>query len=153
MTVRGAAPLAPVALRLLEDARVPLRLACVGASGWPVIVSLWYLLEDGELWCATPAEAAIVGLLRASPRCGVEVSTNLPPYRGIRLRASASLVEARGDEILERLVQRYLGRTDSPFARWLLGRGVRETAIRLAPVSAQQWDFRERMAGSLPLLL
>ncbi len=127
--------------------RVPLRLACRNRDGWPVLASLWFLPEGGRLWCATPASAQVVRWLEAEPRCGFEVSTNDVPYRGVRGRAVAQLDASRGDEILRRLVARYLGSEETPFARWLLSRGLPEMAISLAPESVTRWDFSRRMQG------
>jgi hypothetical protein len=129
----------------LEGSRAPLRLACVTRSGWPALASLWFLPEDGRLWCATPASARVARWLAANPRCGFEVSGNEMPYRGVRGRAVARLDAARGDEMLRRLVQRYLGSEQTPFARWLLSREQPELAIALEPVSITSWDFAQRM--------
>lgn len=131
----------------LAALRVPLRLACSNGEGWPVLASLWFLPEGDRLWCATPASAQVVRWLAAEPRCGFEVSTNEVPYRGVRGRAVAHLDPSRGDEILRRLVARYLGSDSTPFARWLLSRGLPEMAISLAPESLTRWDFSRRMQG------
>lgn len=136
--------------RIAEDLaslRVPLRLACRNRDGWPVLASLWFLPEDGKLWCATPVSAQVVRWLEAEPRCAFEVSTNEVPYRGVRGRAVAHLDASRGDEILRRLAALYLGSESTPFARWLLSRGLPEMAISLAPESLTRWDFSRRMQG------
>lgn len=133
----------------LSEARIPLRLSCLNGAGWPVVLSLWYLFEDGNLFCATPATAKVVGYLRQEPRCGFEVAGDEPPYCGVRGRALATIVEGRGVEILERLLHRYLGGIDNPLAEQLLSRQESEVAIRLEPESRYVWNFGERMADSL----
>jgi hypothetical protein len=55
-------------------------------------------------------------------------------------------VPARGAEILEALVDRYLGTRESRFARWLLARGKEEMAIRIVPSRISSWDFSRRMS-------
>ena len=95
--------------RYLAETRIPLRLSCLSDSGWPVVLSLWYLFEDGHLYCATPQTAKVVGYLTGEPRCAFEIASDLPPYCGVRGRALATIEQARGVEILERLLERYLG--------------------------------------------
>ena len=46
-----------------EEVRVPLRVACNGLSGTPVLASLWYLPEEGRLWCATQSQSSAARLL------------------------------------------------------------------------------------------
>jgi nitroimidazol reductase NimA-like FMN-containing flavoprotein (pyridoxamine 5'-phosphate oxidase superfamily) len=138
----------PVEKYLLET-KIPLRLSTITASGWPFVLSLWYLYEDGALYCATPQSAKVVDYLMSEPRCGFEVAADNPPYCGVRGRAVASIEEDRGLEILERLLDRYLGGTGNPLAQGLLTRPGPEVAIRLEPQSSYIWNFTERMADSL----
>jgi nitroimidazol reductase NimA-like FMN-containing flavoprotein (pyridoxamine 5'-phosphate oxidase superfamily) len=137
----------PWVAEYLAVARIPVRLACVNRRGWPSLVSLWFLPEDGRLWCATPASAQVVRWLEAEPRCGFEVSGNEMPYRGVRGRGRARLDAARGKPMLRRLVQRYLGSEDTSFARWLLSREEPEVAIAIEIEQLSSWDFTERMEG------
>ena len=129
----------------LAAQRIPLRLACATRSGAPALVSLWYLVEDGVLWCATPARSRAAAWVAAEPRCSFEVSGNDVPYRGVRGRGRARLEPARGGAILRRLVERYLGRDDTPFARWLLSRDEPEVAIAVEIERLSSWDFSARM--------
>ena len=133
----------------LKEIQIPLRLSCLSASGWPVVLSLWYLYEDGSLFCATPKAARVVAYLKGESRCAFEVASDQPPYCGVRGRAVASIEEDRGIEILERLLVRYLGGADNELALQLLSRKQPEVAIRLKPQSYHAWNFSERMAASL----
>jgi len=134
------------AARFLTEQAIPLRLGCLTASGWPLVVSHWFLYRDGMLWCATQASAKVVGYLRAEPRCSFEVATNDPPYRGVRGQGRAHLEPAAGDAVLRGLIDRYLGSDDSAFATWLLSRAGDEMAIRIEPHRVRSWDFSRRMA-------
>ena len=133
----------------LTEEKIPLRLSCVSASGWPVVLSLWYLYEDGDLLCATPQAARVVSYLKGESRCAFEVASDQPPYCGVRGRALASIQEDRGLEILERLLVRYLGGIKNKLAVQLLSRKEPEVAIRLKPISYHTWNFSNRMASSL----
>ena len=129
----------------LEDARVPVRLACNGASGHPVLVSLWFLPIDGKLWCATQRSAHVASMLTRDPYCAFEVSVEKPPYRGVRGPAVASLHDDRGEEILRKLLDRYLRGSNSKLESLLLSRAENETAIAIEPKKVVSWDYSERM--------
>lgn len=134
----------------LTRAEIPLRLSCISNTGWPVVLSLWYLYEDGHLFCATPQVAKVVSYVMEEPRCAFEIASDRPPYCGVRGRALATIEPDRGLEILERLLVRYMGGTDNELAQRLLGRSQAEVAIRLTPQSHHTWNFSERMARSIP---
>jgi len=135
--------------RFLEDARLPVRLACNGGSGHPVLASLWFLPSDGALWCATQRSAGVAKLIARDPRCAFEVSVEKPPYYGVRGRGVATLHPARGEEILRALIDRYLGASTSQLARFLLARVEHETAIAIEPKTVVSWDYRERMGDAV----
>lgn len=135
--------------QFLTGSRIPLRLATITPSGWPIVVSLWFIHLEGSLWCATQDSAVIVGNLRNDARCGFEVAPDRPPYRGVRGRAKATVHADRGEEILRTLLDRYLGGTESPLARQLLSKSQSEVAIEITPVSMHSWDYRKRMKGSV----
>lgn len=144
-TARGVAD-------FLADTRVPLRLACNTASGFPLLASLWFVAEETgaglELWCATQRDAHVASRLREDGRCAFEVSTEQPPYRGVRGSALATLHDDRGEEMLRRLLDRYVGGSDAKIGRLLLERADTETALRIAPERLVSWDFTERMDES-----
>ena len=129
----------------LRTAVVPIRLASIAADGSPVVLSLWYLYEEGSIWCATQRTARIITRLDREPRCGFEIAADTIPYRGTRGRAHATLDVQRGATLLPRLIHRYLGGTDSALASWLLARAENEVAIRLDHMRVSTWDFTERM--------
>ena len=131
----------------LDHAVIPMRLACLGPGGHPLVASLWYVHRAEALWCASRAAADLVGFLREDPRCGFEVAADAPPYLGVRGWGKATLDPERGEEILRALVDRYLGTNgrESSLGRWLLSRGESEVAIRIDPVRLVSWDYSERM--------
>lgn len=129
----------------LISAVLPVRLASIGADGSPVVLSLWYLFEEGALWCATQRSSHLVARLERDPRCGFEIAADSIPYRGVRGRARATIDVQRGATLLPRLLNRYLGGTDSPLASKLLARTDTEVAIRLDRMRVSTWDFTGRM--------
>ena len=129
----------------LEEIKIPLRLACRAESGWPMIVSLWFLYKEGRVYCATQESARVVAYLRAYPECAFEIASDLPPYCGVRGQARAVIDDQKGVEILQELIDRYLGSRDNALAKKLLDNQKNEEAIILTPVNIFSWDFSPRM--------
>lgn len=132
----------------LENNRIPLRLACKTESGWPMILSLWFIYSDGSLYCATRRSAKIVTYLLKNKECAFEIAADTPPYCGVR--GQASIVPMLGVEILELLLDRYLGNRDNSLAEKLLEKSIDEVAIRLDPINIFSWDFSARMQDASP---
>jgi hypothetical protein len=132
----------------LDRSLIPLRLAVHDSCGSPWVVSLWFLYENGALWCATNAQAKLISYLQADPQCGFEVAGETPPYKGIRGKGRATLVPERGGEILLRLLGRYGIDLDSTLAKSLLTKVEQEVAICITPSRISSWDFTTRMAGA-----
>lgn len=129
----------------LGEQQIPARLACLTPNGGPVVCSLWYLYEDGALWCATQESAKVVDYLAQYPHCGFEIATETPPYKGVRGQGQATISQERGLDVLLRLIDRYVGNRESDFARWLIKRSSLEVAIRIEPTWMTAWDFSPRM--------
>lgn len=133
----------------LDGSVIPMRLAVQDSTGSPWVVSLWFLYENGALWCATNRAAKLVSFLQAQPRCGFEIAGDLPPYRGIRGKGQATLHADRGGEMLNRLLQRYGISPASKLSQSLLAKIDQELAICITPSRISSWDFTERMAGAV----
>jgi nitroimidazol reductase NimA-like FMN-containing flavoprotein (pyridoxamine 5'-phosphate oxidase superfamily) len=129
----------------LADVRIPLRLSCRTPDGGLWMLSLWYRYRDGAFECATGADADVVRYLRADDGVAFEVSTNQPPYRGVRGRGRATVQSDPEKDVLRDLVERYLGGTESDLARRLLSPEREEVRIRVDPEKLYSWDFSERM--------
>lgn len=131
----------------LEQVRIPIRLASTTAGGWPALISLWYLYQDGLLYCATQESAKIVRYIEDDNRVAFEVAADAPPYCGVRGQARALVDDQLGAEMLERLLVRYLGDTENDLAKNLLAKKDTEVAIVIEPMRIYTWDFRQRMKG------
>lgn len=129
----------------LRETRIPMRVACNGGSGHPVLASLWFAPIEGRLWCATQRSASVATILARDPRCSFEISLESPPYRGVRGPGIATFHDDRGEEVLRMLMQRYLGGTNSRLASILLKRVDTETAIEIEPQALVSWDYQDRM--------
>ena len=142
----GPWPLAEIET-FLGSAAIPARISAISTSGWPVIVSLWFLYENGSLFCATRSTSKIARLLIDQPRVAFEVSGETPPYYGIRGQGLASISADENGVLLSRLVERYLGDDRPRFRKWLLNGSNNEVSIRIRPLRIMSWDYRKRMAS------
>ncbi|QIO23750.1 pyridoxamine 5'-phosphate oxidase family protein [Haloarcula sp. JP-L23] len=129
----------------LESTTVPIRIGCRRPDGDPWMLSLWYRYEDDTLQCATAADANVVGYLEHDDVVSFEVSTNDPPYRGVRGNGTATVTPDEGKATLRALIHRYLGGTDSPLAERLLSPDRHEVTITITPDRLHSWDYSSRM--------
>ncbi len=136
---------APLALTRCE---YPIRLAVQTSDGFPRIVSLWFKYRQGLFYAVTHRSAWIVQHLQKNGQVGFEIATNKPPYKGIRGTARAALSPLQ-DNLLEELIEHYLGNLDSDLACWLLSRKSDELVITITPRSVSSWDYSERMPGDI----
>ena len=132
--------------QFLGDVTFPLRLACTSRDGYPRVVSVWYAYHDAALLCVSHRKSALVKLLEQDPRVGFEVSPNDPPYHGVRGQGQASLAPLGDHDVLETLLDRYLGQQESRVGNWLLARKDEEMLITISPERMFSWDYRQRMA-------
>jgi nitroimidazol reductase NimA-like FMN-containing flavoprotein (pyridoxamine 5'-phosphate oxidase superfamily) len=134
----------------LGSATVPLRLSCHanGESLW--MLSLWFLYRDDAFWCATSANADIVDYLADDEHVAFEISTNDPPYKGVRGNGAATVEADPEKALLRELLARYLGGTDSDLADRLLSPEREEVTIRIDPNRLYTWDFSDRMPEASP---
>ncbi|WP_436924162.1 pyridoxamine 5'-phosphate oxidase family protein [Halosimplex amylolyticum] len=131
--------------QFLDEQTVPVRLAMHRPDGGLWMLSLWYRYRDGRLECATGAGAEVVRYLRKDPEVAFEISTNDPPYRGVRGAGSASIAPDEDKEVLRALVDRYLGDRDSGLVDSLLSPERDEVRIGIDVDRAYTWDFSARM--------
>jgi nitroimidazol reductase NimA-like FMN-containing flavoprotein (pyridoxamine 5'-phosphate oxidase superfamily) len=134
--------------QFLEDALVPLRLGCHHPSGGLWMLSLWYQYDDESLLCSSSRDSNIVRFLRENDEVSFELSTNRPPYMGVRGNGTTTLEPDEQKQVLKDLLQRYLGGTDSELASMLLAGDREEIVIQIDPERLYTWDFTERMASA-----
>lgn len=133
----------------LEQCHYPVRLACVGADGYPRVVSVWFHYAGGRMYCVSHRSSGLIRMLRNSGRVGFEVAPNEPPYRGVRGQGDATVSEEGGGDVLVGLLEHYLGGVDSQLASWLLSRSEDELLITITPTRWFSWDYTERMADTV----
>jgi nitroimidazol reductase NimA-like FMN-containing flavoprotein (pyridoxamine 5'-phosphate oxidase superfamily) len=129
----------------LTESTIPIRIATSRGDGSRWIVPLWYRYRDGTIEGATGTNADISGFLRTDDEVAFDISTNHPPYRGVRGTGTTSLSPDENKNVLESLITRYLGGTESSLAEWLLDDSRNETRISIQPTELYTWDYSDRM--------
>ncbi|MFP8955812.1 pyridoxamine 5'-phosphate oxidase family protein [Natrialbaceae archaeon A-CW3] len=148
MKIRGSLPREAITT-YLEEATIPLRLACRTPSGRLWMLSLWFTYRDGTLQCATAASADVVRYLEHDSDVAFEVSSNEPPYAGVRGAGTATISPDPDKTLLRELLEEYLGGTESSLANSLLDEGRSEVTITIEPAVVYGWDFSGRMADAV----
>ncbi|QAU12075.1 pyridoxamine 5'-phosphate oxidase family protein [Halorubrum sp. BOL3-1] len=139
----------------LADARVPVRLGCRTPTDRPWIVSLWFSWDpdagddtdrpSGAIRCATGATADLVEFVGHDDQVSFDVSTNDPPYKGVRGRGRATVAPDEDKRLLRSLLTEYLGGVDNPTGERLLRPEREEVEIRVEPERLHTWDYTDRM--------
>jgi len=135
--------------QFLDDSVIPMRLGVQSSAGWPLVMSVWFILDGSELLGATRPTSTLVRCLERRAGCGFEIAADSLPYRGVRGHADVELDGDAGGATLDRLLVRYLGSLTSPLAIRLRARADDEVCLRLRPRSLVSWDFSSRMAPGL----
>lgn len=133
--------------RFIDESVIPLRFSCIAQSGYPLIVSLWFMRDGERIYCATQSSAAIVEHVAADDRCAFEIASEQPPYRGVRGQGHARVRPELGGTVLDSLIDRYLGDRNSKLARSLSSKRSSEVAIEIVPARTMTWDYSSRMRG------
>jgi hypothetical protein len=132
----------------LNSYLAPIRLSGILDSGYPIICSLWFEHRDNAIWCATKKTSRIARVFADNTKCAFELAPNEPPYYGVRGQGIASLHLENTDDLLERLIIRYLGNNESRLAKKLLNNTATEVVIKVEPTKIFSWDYRKRMEES-----
>jgi PPOX class probable F420-dependent enzyme len=124
---------------LLEQRLVAV-LATYRRDGGVLLSPVWHEWRDGGFDLATGAGDVKVRHLRRDPRASIAVYEQVPPYRGVELRAHARLVTEGAHDVARRLAVRYLGAEEGE--AYVAGGGD-DVVIRLEPGELRAWDFAD----------
>lgn len=129
----------------LEEQRIPIRIGCISTNGYPCVISLWFSIIDGRIYCATKKNAKIVEYLEKNPACGFEITSDKPPYRGIRGNGICNIKPEDGKNILSILIRKYLGQKNPKLEKFLLDNSDKEVALEIIPNKLFHYDYTNRM--------
>ena len=127
--------------------KIPIRIAFMDSDKEPRVISLWFVCINDKIFCATQRSAKIVQHLKNNPTCGFEIAADCPPYRGLRGKGIAKILEMDGSKILSVLIDKYLENKESRLSKFLKQNSKTEVAIEITPRKITNYDYSERMKG------
>ena len=130
---------------ILNNIKIPIRIACITTAGHPVVISLWYTMMNGKIYCATQKNAKITTYIKNNPIVGFEIAADNPPYRGIRGHGKVKIIDNVGKDILKVLIDKYLGNKISTLSEFLKSNSENEVAIEITPDKLLTYDYSKRM--------
>jgi PPOX class probable F420-dependent enzyme len=88
------------------------KLAYAGADGRPLVVPIWFIVEDGTLVFNTGKDTAKGRSLARDPRATLCVDLEEPPYGFVQVQGTAELSEDLGELVRTAtlIAARYIGR-------------------------------------------
>ncbi|HZP89737.1 MAG TPA: TIGR03618 family F420-dependent PPOX class oxidoreductase [Actinomycetota bacterium] len=101
-------------------------------DGTVLLSPVWYRWRDGGFDVSVGAEDVKVRHLRRDPRAALVVAEQTPPYTGVEIRATASLLPDEGGRVAGEIASRY----GQPSAGG-------DLVIRLEPGDLRTWDFAD----------
>ena len=144
----------PVSQRLIASS-IPARLAYVGTDGYPRVIPIGFLYEDGRFVVFTTPNSAKVALLKADPKVALTIDTESFPPNVLLVRGTAELSRVDGvpDQYVE--ASRKLVPPED-FSDW--EKGVRAlytemVRIDITPEWAKVLDFRTRIPSAVEELV
>ena len=134
--------------KFMPDLKIPIRIAFMKSANLPAVISLWYVCNDGKIYCASQKTAKIVSYLQKNPLCGFEIAADKPPYKGMRGQGTAKILNKTGAYVLDLLMGKYLGEKESNLSKLLKNNSKTEVAIEITPQKIFHYDYSERMQGA-----
>ena len=134
--------------RFIQNEKIPIRVAFVKLNGTPGIVSLWYIVNDGKIYCAVQKTAKITSHFEKNSLCGFEIAADKPPYKGIRGEGTVKILNEAGAYVLDLLMDKYLGEKESILSKFLKNNSKTEIAIEITPQAVFNYDYSKRMKGA-----
>jgi PPOX class probable F420-dependent enzyme len=132
--------------RFLES-KLNLQIATVDEKGEPNIQPVWfyYAKDEGKLLIITSKLAKKTQNLRNRPTIYFSIDDEKPPYRGVKGKGNASVVEDPNRIVpqAEKISMKYLGTLNHPAAKEMAdrsrnGEGV---LVEISPKFFSTWDF------------
>jgi PPOX class probable F420-dependent enzyme len=131
--------------RAFLEAGRDLQVASINADGTPHLVTMWYVVRDGDVAFWTYAKSQKIVNLRRDPRLTVLVATGdrYEELRGVSISGRAELIDDR-DEVIgygEQIYERYWGPIDNDLVReGVRTMGAKRVVVLVRPDQVVSWD-------------
>jgi PPOX class probable F420-dependent enzyme len=128
-----------------------LQVASINADGTPHLVTMWYVVREGEIAFWTYAKSQKVVNLRRDPRLTVLVATGdvYEQLKGVSISGRAELVEDPDDVLRygEAVYERYWGELNDTAREGVRAMGTKRVVIVVKPEKVTSWDH-SKLAGA-----
>lgn len=129
--------------KFLSTSLSPLRLATLDESGYPLINSVGFYFEQGRIYIFTgPKSRKAKNFLRTN-KVYFSVDTDLPPYKGVKGRAHAKIMNDydRELDLVKKIALKFTGNLDNPMSQFVIEqvRSRVKVAVELTPVFYSTW--------------
>ncbi|HEY3291201.1 MAG TPA: TIGR03618 family F420-dependent PPOX class oxidoreductase [Anaerolineae bacterium] len=110
-----------------------MRMATLGADGFPQVTPVWFLYEGGSLFASTERERIKTRNILRDPRVGASIDDD-HPYRGISVKGVAHIRQGDITDLVKRIVARYVPPAELDALMAWLFTGPR-VVIEIKPIS------------------
>jgi PPOX class probable F420-dependent enzyme len=141
---RDAIKMSDDEMRAFLEAGRDLQVASINADGTPHLVTMWYVVRDGEIAFWTYAKSQKVVNLRRDPRLTVLVAAGevYEQLKGVSISGRAELVEDP-DGVMrygEAVYERYWGPLNDTAREGVRAMGAKRVVIVVKPERVMSWD-------------
>ena len=77
--------------------------------------------------------------------CGFEIATDKPPYKGVRGEGTVEILDDKDSDMLEILIDKYLGKKESTLSKFLRNNSKTEVSLEITPRKFFYYDYSKRM--------
>jgi hypothetical protein len=120
----------------------------IGASGWPHLVPLWYVVRQGRIWAWSYAKSQKVRNLERDDHATLQIETGqeYAELRGVMIETRVVIdretdaVAMLGAEIFQRYGSGALG---DEFMEAVRGQAAKRVALQFVPARVVSWDHRK----------
>ncbi len=123
----------------LLDAPAAAVLTTVRRDGSPLTTPVWFQWTGAAVELVIAEGDVKLAHLRRDPRCSIVVFETVPPFRGVELRGSATLLSGDATAVRRSIASRYLGSEDG--ARFAEERTRAGVLVRLADATPRVWSL------------
>ena len=116
-------------------------LATYRKDGSVLLSPVWHEWRDGGFNITIERDDVKHRHIRRDPRASLALYEDGPPYRGLELRCTPTIVEDDAAAIQRRIAIRYLGKEGGE--RYASSPSGKEITLRLEPGDLRTWDFAE----------
>ena len=134
----------PGPMRSLLDEPSSAVLAIRQEDGEPIVSPVWYRVNADAFEVVVAISDCKLEHLRRDPRCVLLVFEAVPPFRGVQVRGTATLIPDEGARARLAIASRYLGAERG--ARYAdLARRPPGVIVRLPMGAARTWDLADKL--------